>query len=380
MSVPAERPVCVHYASTYLPLTENWIYRVLINHSSYTPVFIARKKANRDLFPADFVYCLDDLGVIRKYLEILWFRLTGYFRFFRAVCQRRNASILHVHFGYHGAKMTGLKRALGIPMVCSFYGDDAYADRFADRYSLLFRHVNLVLVLGEAMKARLTQLGCPPEKITVHHLGIDVGRIRFVPRIIDAGKPVRFLMASSFVRKKGIDIALRAFALIREKHEFTVDLVGDGPLKGELIKLMETLGIRDRVTLHGYKPYDEVIELCYSCDVFVQASRTTEGNNKEGTPMAIVDAMASGMPVVSTLHSDIPEIVLHEETGYLAKENDVEDFARCLKRVFSEPGRIHHFSRASRHRIEKEFDARTQTMHLEDYYTKLLDKGKSGFR
>lgn len=375
--VRSDRVCCAHYASTYLPLTQNWIYRTLTHHTLYAPIFLTRKKENLNLFPLSPVYGLDDRGKLLQYASIAFFKVFGYFGFMKRACQQHQAQVLHVHFGYHGVKMTGLKKALNIPMVCSFYGDDVFsfptdpANR--ERYQALFREADQVLVLGPYMKAELIRLGCPEHKITIHHLGIDAHTIRFEKRTVARGGKIRFLIASSFLEKKGIELAVRALAALRTQYDFTLDIIGDGPLKPVILDAIEAGGIKDRVTLHGYKPYAYFIDLAYRCDVLIQASKTGSKNNKEGTPMAIVDAMATGMAIIATKHSDIPDVAHDGIHGFLAEENDIDSLQQCLARLFEQADRIETFSVAARQRVEAEFNAATQTQRLEGYYTELIN-------
>jgi colanic acid/amylovoran biosynthesis glycosyltransferase len=368
---------CAHYASTYLPLTENWIYRILVNHKKFKPIFLSRKKENLSLFPIDHRYSLSDFGVLKKYIEILLFKILGYFFFFEKACRTNRVKVLHVHFGYHGIKMLGLKRKLNIPMICSFYGDDAFSfpssEHRREKYRNLFKQADRILALGPYMKSHLIELGCSEDKIVIHHLGIDVDKIEFRQRKISKGDKLKFLIASSFVEKKGIDLAVKALSEFKDRFEFSLDIIGDGHLKGEILQLIESSGIQDRVKLHGYKPYDYFIDLAYQCDVFIQASRTTDDNRKEGTPMAIVDAMATGMAIISTRHSDIPEIVKDGEHGYLAEENSVVSLGDCFEKIFAAPNAIEAFSLNGRRWVEKEFNAKSQTEKLEKFYSELIE-------
>jgi colanic acid/amylovoran biosynthesis glycosyltransferase len=277
-------------------------------------------------------------------------------------------------------KSIGLKSKLKVPMVCSFYGDDVFAyPRIGNNlqgYVRLFREADKLLVLGAYMKAELIKLGCDENKILIHHLGIDIDKINFYKRSVSPGKNIRFLIASSFVAKKGIDLAIKALSKFKDRYLFTLDIIGDGPLKELIHKEIEVSGIKDQITLHGYKPYPYFIDLAYACDIFIQASRTTGENNKEGTPMAIVDAMATGMAVISTRHSDIPEIVIDGENGYLAEENNLESLVACIGRIFENPDQIETFSAKGRAWVEKEFDAKKQTRILEGYYLGLMQQYK----
>ncbi|HYG02370.1 MAG TPA: glycosyltransferase [Chryseosolibacter sp.] len=369
---PENRPTVAHYISKYLPLTENWIYRTIINHRKFRPIFLSRKKENLHLFPINDLHVLFDRSIVLRYFEIFYFVIFRYFILFEQVCRKHHVKILHIHFGYHGAKSIGLKKRLNVPMVCSFYGDDAFAFKHQHKYRNLFEHADKILVLGTYMQQRLVALGCSPEKLVVHHLGIDVDKIKYRNRRVMPDEPVRFLIAASFLPKKGIDLAIKALASLAPQNKFTLDIVGDGPLKETLLSEIKTGNIQDRVKLHGYRPYDYFIDLTYECHVFIQASRTTAENAKEGTPMAIVDAMASGLAVVSTRHSDIPEIVIDNETGYLAEENNLSELIACLKKIFDGRERISVFSERGRAHVELEFDARKQTEKLEAYYEQLI--------
>jgi colanic acid/amylovoran biosynthesis glycosyltransferase len=373
--IHSNKPVCAHYVSQYLPLTENWIYRVLINHQEYLPIMLSRKKVNLNLFPFPALFCLTDFNFFRKYLEIIFFRIFDFFYFFKQVCQQQQVQILHIHFGYHGVKFIGLKKVLNIPMVCSFYGDDAFSyplrKGFTKKYRTLFKVADRILVLGPYMKAELIKLGCPEEKILIHHLGIDVNKIEFRKREMKSNDVLRFMIASSFLEKKGIALTIRALAAFKDKYQFLLDIIGDGPLRPEIEAEIEKGGLNDRVMLHGYKPYDFVIQLAYQCHVFIQASLTGKDNNKEGTPMAIVDAMATGMTVISTQHSDIPEIVIDGVNGYLAQENDVESLQQCIRKVFENPEKLTVFSMRAREWVVQEFNAQKQTAKLEALYTSL---------
>jgi colanic acid/amylovoran biosynthesis glycosyltransferase len=377
-NLPTDSPSCAHYISRYLPVPENWIYKIVINLQHYRPILLSRKKVNLDLFPIRNIYSLEDFSMLRQFEEIVYFKLFGYFNFFKRICVREDIKILHVHFGYHGVKFLGLKKKLKMPMICSFYGDDAFAyPRIGNnrkKYARLFRDVEKFLVLGTHMREELIKLGCPENKILIHHLGIDVDRIRFSKRSMQKGSKIKFLIASSFVQKKGIDLAIRALSDFKSEYDFSLDIIGDGPLKNLILKEIEDSGIKDRIILHGYKTYNDFIQQAYLCDVFIQASRTTAQNNKEGTPMALVDAMATGMPVISTKHSDIPEIVIDGENGYLAEENDLISLTNCIRKIFIDPQKIPALGLNGRAWIEMEFDAKKQAKKLEEHYTQVIQR------
>jgi colanic acid/amylovoran biosynthesis glycosyltransferase len=338
---------------------------------------LARETVNTSMFPLEDLYTLSSLSRFQRFLNILFFRLFGYIPYFKNKAEGSNIRILHVHFGNHGVKSLGLKKKLGIPMVCSFYGADAFKlpvhARYKTAYGHLFEGADRILVLGKYMQAELMRLGCPEAKINIHHLGIDCEAIRFEKRDARINRSMTFLFASSFVEKKGIDTAMEAFSLLRDKYDFSIEIIGNGPLKDKIVDIITKNGIADRVKFHGYQPYEFFINLCYQCDIFVQASKTSRLNDKEGTPMSIVDAMATGMPVIATHHSDIPEIVIDSETGFLARENDVEDLKQAIEKIMN-CREIDRLSFNSRQHIEREFNAKIQAGKLETIYLDLIEK------
>lgn len=371
------KPVVAHYNSSYLPITEVWLYHQVKHLDGFYTPFLCRTTQNLSQFPIDLVLALNDLPLVSRIYNLLYFKIVGYIP--RFASQVKEAKLLHVHFGYNAIKMTGLKRHLGIPMICSFYGTDAFffplkKSRNHRRLMRMLKRVDKVLVLGPYMRDSLVELGCPASKIAIHHLGVDLSRIKYQVRKYDSSRPIRFLMTSSFVEKKGVDICLKALSNLKDQIDFVVDVIGDGPLKPAIIKILEEGGIKERVILHGYQPYDFFINLAYQSDVFLQASKTSRTNDKEGTPMSLVDAMATGLPVVATRHSDIPEIVQHGTTGFLAKENSVDDFEKAILNMANHIHELSTYSELSRQWIEKEFDAKKQSELLSDLYMEMMNE------
>lgn len=361
-----------HYAGTYLLTTTNWIYQQLINLAPTDFIFLTRNRQNASDFPIQHLYSLDSLPLAHRVVQLVHYKAFGYFRYHVDACLAHNVELLHIHFGYHGAKMVGLKRKLQLPMVCSFYGDDAYAEEFASRshYEALFKLADKILVLGPSMKAKVVELGCSEEKVIIHHLGIGVDKIPYKKR--EHGQRLKFLIASSFLEKKGVHIALNALAQIASELDFEVEIIGDGPLRSEIEGIITSSGLADRVKMHGYQSYGFLIEAALRCDVFIQASQTTRDNRKEGTPMAIADVMATGMPVVSTEHSDIPELVMENSTGYLAKEGDVDSLVAKLRSLFQMKERLIEMGGNARKHVEHDFNVKNQAERLNKMYRKLV--------
>ena len=371
-----DKILITHYNSRYLPLTEVWIYNQLKKLKDFRIIFLCRSLHNVDLFPGIEVYALEEKSFILQKLNILFSKVFGYIPMFDR--KSREAKLLHVHFGYNAIKLTGLKKKRNIPMICSFYGIDAHHFPYANKRNLkkmqgMFIQVDKVLVLGKYMKSQLINLGCPEDKIIIHHLGIYLDKIEFVLRTYNKSRPVRFLLASSFIEKKGVETCLQALINLKNDLDFTVDIIGDGPLKTRIQDIIKSGNLQEKVKMHGYQPYEFFIKLAYDCDVMLQASRTSEANDKEGTPMSLVDAMATGMPVVSTRHGDIPEIVVDGVTGFLAEEGSVVEFEEAISKMMERMEEISIFSRKSRKWIEENFDVEKQSDRLSHIYNNLIE-------
>jgi colanic acid/amylovoran biosynthesis glycosyltransferase len=169
------------------------------------------------------------------------------------------------------------------------------------------------------------------------------------------------------VEKKGLEYGLRALSLIRsELPMFEWHIVGSGPLRVHLEGLCNHLGLSDVVVFHGEKPREEVQRILERSHVFLAPSVTSSSGEQEGIPVAIMEAMASGLPVVSTDHSGIPELVTSDETGYLVPEKDASALAQMILRLAREPESWAALGRRGRERIERDYDVHRLNDQLVD--------------
>jgi colanic acid/amylovoran biosynthesis glycosyltransferase len=252
--------------------------------------------------------------------------------------------------------------ALGVPLVATFLGYDLSSvlrERKPDFYTRLFARGELMLPLSDYFRTRLISLGCPPEKIRVQRLGVDTGRFAFRERTAAPGEPVRFVSVARLVEKKGLETGLRAFALLRrDVAGATWHIAGDGPLRPQLEELRRALSLTESVVLRGAMPREGVRRLLDESHVFLAPSVTAADGDQEGIPVAIMEAMAAGLPVVSTLHSGIPELVRDGLTGLLVPERDPAALADALGQLARAPERWGEMGRQGRAVVEREFDSR----------------------
>lgn len=377
------KPVIAHCSNIYLSLTKTWIYSQIIYLKHFTPVIITHKKENFKLFRVDRIYSLDDdKGFIGKFYNQRFRRYVGYYPYFYTMLKKENAVLMHSHFGYHGYEMLYLKRKLKIPMVTTFYGVDLSlvpqrSPEWIKRYKELFEDGEVFLIEGNHMKECLVELGCPAEKTRVQHLGVDPEQIRFAPRKIGNDGKVRILVAGSFREKKGIPYALEAFARLTKMYKnVELTLIGDSggdpreeSEKRKIMKIIDENRLGNSLRILGYQPYSVFLEEIMNHHILLSPSvRSSDGDTEGGAPVSIIEASASGMPVVSTYHCDIPEVLLDGKSGFLVPERDIHALTERLEYLVNHHEIWENMGLAGRRHIEKEYNVVKQVEKLEGIY------------
>ncbi|MEY4509773.1 MAG: hypothetical protein RLZZ450_1895 [Pseudomonadota bacterium] len=270
--------------------------------------------------------------------------------------------VVLAQFGTNGRVAETLRSigAFDAPIATTWLGYDLsriIKEHGPRHYARLLAHGELQLPLSQHFRERLLALHCPPERIHVHHVGVDTRLFAFAPRTLPEGQVARIVTVCRLVEKKGIEFALRALAQVQSAGgTFHFDVVGDGPLRGQLEQLTRELGLAPHVTLHGPKTRHEVSTLLGRSHLFLSPSVTAKDGDEEGVPAAIKEAMAVGLPVVSTFHAAIPEVVVDGVTGYLVAERDVDNLADRLLRLLRAPERWADMGTAGRALIERAYD------------------------
>jgi len=377
-------PVVCHSVIPYLPKSGSWIHSQIVGLKRYSAIVVTKRIQNRATFPWEKIFSTSELGAFAQLRNRIGRRRLGFFPYWKEVIEREGARLVHSHFGDWGYRDVALKRACGIPQVSSFYGADVWKlgmiQEWRERYREYFRGGDLFLVEGNAMRRRVIELGCAGEKVLVHHLGVDLERIRFRERALGKDGVVRFLAAGRMVGTKGHDLALRAFARVHRKNSRThLGMILIAPERGasEAFRPVhdalreERLG--DAVTIHGFMPYPQYLEALASYHVFLQPSRhLPDGDAEGGAPVAMIEMSASGMPVVASIHCDIPEVILDRRSGYLFPEGDVDALAERMLRVAAEPERWKDLGAAGRAHVESEYNVVRQAPRLEELYDRLI--------
>jgi colanic acid/amylovoran biosynthesis glycosyltransferase len=289
--------------------------------------------------------------------------------------------VIHCHFGPNGIKGLALRDigALRGRLVTSFYGHDVsehIQSHSRNPYVELFAKADLSIAISEVMRGRLIGLGCPADKLRVHRLGVDPALFRRAVRA--EGRPLRILTVGRMVPKKGHEFGLRAVAeAAAAMPEIEYVVAGDGPLRPQIEQMVRDLGLQTRVKLAGWKTRPEIVAAMSEADILLAPSVTAANGDREGTPVAILEAMASGLPVVSTDHAGIPEMVEDGVSGFLSPERDVPGLAKALTLLAGDSGLRAGMGERGRAIVEKQYDIRSLNDELLRIYREITRSSRT---
>jgi len=288
--------------------------------------------------------------------------------------------IIHCHFGTNGPIGIWLKE-MGVKgkVVTTFYGFDMSAiphvEQWHFAYNNLFREGDLFLVEGSHMRQKLIKLGCPAKKVKIQHIMVDTDKITFQRRELKTAKE-KFVMlfCGRLVGKKGLIYGLKAVESLLAKHpNLELRVIGDGELMPQMRQYVKGHNLGNHVVFLGYQPYQVFLQECLNADILLQPSVTGEnGDSEGGAPTVLLDAQASGLPIVATYHADIPEVVVDGASGLLAKEQNVEDLADKIECLIANPQLRIEMGEIGRRHIGNNYSVQTEIIKLEDHYRQLL--------
>jgi glycosyltransferase involved in cell wall biosynthesis len=239
-----------------------------------------------------------------------------------------------VYANWLGAGLVGaaVKVVTGKPLVVSFRGDDGYLARDRQVWRVptcwVMRNADKVAPVSRQLGDILVSLGLPEEKCRIPRFGVDVEM--FYPGERQTSDDVRILYVGALIRKKGVADLLEAISEGTSPHCRLI-AVGDGVEATELKALADRLGLKDRVEWKGLQPHEEVARMMRECDLLCLPSYT------EGRPNVVVEAMASGLPVIATNVGGIPDLVREDETALLHEPGDVAALRNCLNILAEKP-------------------------------------------
>jgi colanic acid/amylovoran biosynthesis glycosyltransferase len=356
------------YMTGYVSMPKNKLYR-LIKGMGYVAINLP-KEPMAVLNSLNFLKFGKDATSLRMLYRITPFLNKGPY------------DIVHCHFGPMGRIAIILKSigAIRTKIVTTFYGADisSYIQRNGTRiYDNLFAQGNLFLCVSEQMKRILLKLGCEEHKIIIHRLGVPINELNSFTIKPKANHNFKLITVARLAEKKGLQYGIQSVAqLLRKYPTIEYKIAGDGPLKSNLQNLIGDLKASNNIKLLGWKTKEQIIELLQDSDILLAPSVTSQSGDCEGIPVAILEALERGLPVLSTLHSGIPEAVQNGESGFLVPEGDIDALTQKLEYLIEHPELWAEMGRKGRSYIKEHYDIIKLTDRLIGIYQSLLNGEK----
>ena len=292
--------------------------------------------------------------------------------------ERLGVRHVHAHFIHHPATAAwAIHRLTGVSFSVTAHADDLFIGP-----ALLHEKVSaasFVATISEYNRTFLERLVPGAGRIEVVRCGID-------PRLLpyrERKRRRRVVCVARLEPKKGHRDLLHAIALAKpDVPELSLDLVGEGAEQDALVQLSDDLGLSHDVRFHGPLSSQQVRALLYDCDLFVLAAvRTRVASFRtgymDGIPVSLMEAMATGLPVVATSISGIPELVMDGQTGILVTDGDVQALAGAIVRLCKEPGLGIQLARRARSLVVERFNLDVESERLATLFESAMPKDET---
>lgn len=276
---------------------------------------------------------------------------------------KNKIDVVLANYGISASHMVTPCKALNIPLIVIFHGHDAtdkkLLNEYKHKYAKLFDYASKIIVVSNDMKSQLIGLGAPKSKIQVIPCGVNTSMFE------SNTEPVQqkiFLAVGRLTPKKGPLYTIKAFnSVLQKQPDAKLIFVGNkNGLYNECQDLISNLGIGKSVTFTGILSQQEISNLMQSSLAFVQHSITAPNGDMEGSPVSIMEASSSGLPIVSTRHAGIKELVVHNKTGFLVDEKDVNKMAEYMLRLCDDFELAKTLGIEGRKHIEQNYEQKKQ--------------------
>lgn len=288
-----------------------------------------------------------------------------------------NIEVVLAEYGHIGCKVLPVCKKLSIPLIVHFHGHDAYRysmlEEFGEKYKALFEYASFIISVSNNMTLQLIELGAPAEKVIYNPYGPNESFFAIKPNY----NTQSFLSVGRFVEKKAPYLTLLAFHEVQKKYnDAKLIFVGDGLLLPICKNIVKSLQIKN-VYFKGLLSHEETVKTFSEVSCYVQHSTTASDGDSEGTPVAILEAGAAGLPVVATKHAGIPDVVVEGETGYLVDEKDVSAMTERMCAIISNENLRQMMGEKARERIKENFGIQKHLNAIDELITESLFKFKS---
>ncbi len=287
---------------------------------------------------------------------------------------------LHAHFASHPALAAFIiHRLTGISYSFTAHGSDLHKERrmlgkkvAAAAFAVTISNFNKKVILDECGDHY-------NDKINIVHCGVDTKEFKPVPKN-HKNRPFQILCVASFEEVKGHKYVVEACQILdKEGFDFQCHFIGYGPLKQKVKKQILEAGLQNKITIHDAMPRPAVIQMLSEADVKVLASVPTKAGKREGIPVVLMEAMAMGLPVVSSQLSGIPELVENGESGILVEPRDVIGLVDALKLLCGDAELRKKMGSAGREKVLREFNLHKNAEKLTNLFLSSISKPGGSF-
>jgi len=308
---------------------------------------------------------LEKTHYIKKSPSILGFELND-----KILSSLIFTDLIHAHFAANPASWAlKISRLFDIPFVFTTHAYDIYINPDVESLREKFESARKVITISEYNKDYLLNLLGREfeEKIEVIRCGIDLNKFKYshrTPKDI-----INILFVGRLVEKKGLSYAIDTVnQVLREHQNIELRMIGDGPLENETYDLINKLNLNEKIVLLGPQTHSRILKEMEDADIFFLPSLTAENGDREGIPVSIMEAQATGLPVVSTTHTGIPELVLDGQSGFLVPEKDTEAMAEKLKELIVNSELRINMGKLGRSQVESNYDRKKEIDQLDNLF------------
>jgi colanic acid/amylovoran biosynthesis glycosyltransferase len=356
------------YSETFIHAHKNLLMGTILY---YNTGYIPTQLESNSILPSGKYYNIFFRILFRKFNFLKY--SDNQMGFYKSL-KKEKPHVILAEYAVCGAEIFSIAQKINIPLVIHCHGfdvsDKPIIQTYGEKYKEAFAYANAVIGVSKQMCSKLEELGCPKEKIVYSCYGPHPEFFEVNPGFKN---PIA-LSVGRFVEKKAPYLTLLAFTKVLEKiPNAKLRMIGDGLLLPVCKDLVRALKIESSVTFLGSMNQKEVKNEMDLATLFVQHSKTGEDGDMEGTPVAIIEAQAAGLPVVSTYHAGIPDIVINDKTGFLSAEGEIDAMANNMIRLLSDKILCEEMGKNARERVKNNF---TMEKHINLLQTVLSNAAK----
>ncbi len=393
------RPLVISLCGTFLKREMQSIYRQVTGLKRVRTNVYTQSRENAEMFPFEPLITMTKLVRPRlrgNFILRFWYKyivkqwppprpinraVQPYYPYDLVELLRRDQpALVHIYYGHKAVHFLEMLQAWGGPWVVSFHGVDVskfiHNAGYLEKLRGVFATAKLVMARSESLLAKLEQLGCPRGKLRINRTPIPLEHLAAFVRQAPVDGQWRFVQACRLIQKKGILTTLAALAIVKRQHpHFRYLVYGDGPLKQKISDTAQHLGLQENVELCGWLTQEQLIAEYQRAHLFLHPSEKTNADDQEGIPNSMLEAMATGLPVVATLHGGIPEAVTNGHDGLLVPEHSPEELAQAILKMMTEPALLSRCSRNAADSVRANFGSDTQVAAMENVYFAAMQSG-----